>query len=329
MSGAARFSVPAVPAEVGPVVEVRDRFLRHITQAQPGEPIRLEPGLYLASVVLPTGGVDQQPVEVVEGETVEVELGPRAATEPFAAALAADLPGARPPEWFARLVWADDGAPVDGQLGDDLSFTSPSDGRESLIALQVAIEGRVPYTCMLPVLPGQACQVRVVTGGGEVRATALPTGEGVTPSIARYVATGHLRQAAHAVENARDALTDPVGAALGAYALLRLGRLDEIHAFAAQTPALPDGAVIAAELAARAGRAEEAERWLREALERGTPMFADGLSLLATRLRPLWPDDERVARVLDLATRADFAQVVVAYPGTTPVGGVDGWQRFP
>ena len=86
--------------------------------------------------------------------------------------------------------------------------------------------------------------------------------------------------------------------------------------------------MIAAELAARAGRTDEAERWLREALERGTPMFADGLSLLATRVRPLWPDDDRVARILDLATRADFAQVVVAYPGTEPVGAIDGWQRF-
>jgi hypothetical protein len=320
MNGTVRFSVPAVLAEVGPVVEVRDRFLRHVTQAQPGAATELEPGLYLASVVLPTGGVDQQPVEVLAGQTVDVQLGPRAAAEPFAAALAVDLPGQRPAEWFARVLRG--GAPIDQGLHDDLSFTAPPG--EGLISLQVAVPGRVPYTCMLPVLPGQTCQVRVVTGAGEVRATALPSGATVTASIARYVAMGHLRQAAHAVANARDALTDPVGTALGAYALLRLGRLEEID----DVPALPDGAVIAAELAARGGRTDEAEHWLREALERGTPMFADGLSLLATRLRPLWPGDERVARILDLATRADFAQVVVAYPGTRPVGAVDGWQRF-
>lgn len=321
MSGTVRFTVPAVLAAVGPVVEVRDRFLRHVTQAQPGAPIALEPGLYLASVVLPTGGVDQQPVEVLAGETIEVQLGPRAAAEPFAAALAVDLPGERPREWFARVVWAADGSPVEQELNDDLSFTAPPGG--GLVSLQVAVAGRLPYTCMLPVLPGQSCQVRVVAGGGDVRATALPSGATVTASIARYVAMGHLRQAAHAVANARDSLTDPVGAALGAYALLRLGRLEEIDAIAS----LPDGAVIAAELAARAGRTDEAEHWLREALERGTPMFADGLSLLATRLRPLWAGDERVARILDLATRADFAQVVVAYPGTRPVP-VAGWQRF-
>ena len=125
MSGAARFSVPAVPAEVGPVVEVRDRFLRHVTQAQPGEPIELEPGLYLACVVLPTGGVDQQPVEVVEGETVEVQLGPRAAPSRSRPRSRSTSRATRPPEWFARLFWADDGAPVDGRLGDDLSFTAP------------------------------------------------------------------------------------------------------------------------------------------------------------------------------------------------------------
>jgi hypothetical protein len=324
VNGSVRFTVPTVLAEVGPVVEVRDRMLRHVTQAQPGAVIELEAGLYLASVVLPVGGVDRQPVEVLAGETVEVQLGPRATAEPFAAALAVDLPGTLPAEWFARLRWAGDGSPVAARLGDDLSFTAPADVPEGLIALQVAIAGRVPYTCMLPVLPGQTCQVRVVTGGGEVRATALPSGATVTASIARYVAMGHLRLAAHAVDNARGSLTDPVGAALGAYALLRLGRLQEID----DVPALPDGAVIAAELAARAGRTGEAERWLGEALERGTPMFADGLSLLATRLRPLWPDDQRVARILDLATRADFAQVVVAYPGTEPVGDTNGWQRF-
>jgi hypothetical protein len=324
MNGTVRFTVPAVLAEVGPVVEVRDRNLRHVTQAQPGEPIELEAGLYLASVVLPTGGVDQQPVEVLAGSTVELQLGPHAAAEPFAAALAIDLPGERPPEWFARLRWADDGSPVTQGLADDLSFTAPAEGRERLIALQVAVPGRVPYTCMLPVLAGQTCQVRVVTGSGDVRATALPSGVTVTASIARYVAMGHLRLAAHAVANARGALTDPVGSALGAYALLRLGRLEEIE----DVPALPDGAVIAAELAARTGRPGDAERWLREALERGTPMFADGLSLLATRVRPLWPEDARVARILDLATRADFAQVVVAYPGKEPVGAIDGWQRF-
>jgi hypothetical protein len=322
MNGTVRFTVPAVPAEVGPVVEVRDRALAHVTQAQPGAAIELEPGLYLASVVLPTGGVDQQPVEVRAGETVEVQLGPSAA-DPFAAALAIDLPGAPPAEWFARLRWADDGTPLDATLADDLSFTAPAGG-ERLIALQVAVAGRVPYTCMLPVLAGQTCQVRVITAGGEVRATALPSGDTVTASIGRYVAMGHLRQAAHAVANARDALTDPVGAALGAYALLRLGRLEQVE----DLPALPDGAVICAELAAREGRTEDAERWLREAVERGTPMFADGLSLLATRLRPLRRDDERVARILDLATRADFAQVVVAYPGAEPVGAIDGWQRF-
>ncbi len=76
MNGTVRFTVPAVLAEVGPVVEVRDKNLRHVTQAQPGEPIELEAGLYLASVVLPTGGVEQQPVEVIAGSTVEVQLGP-------------------------------------------------------------------------------------------------------------------------------------------------------------------------------------------------------------------------------------------------------------
>lgn len=150
-----------------------------------------------------------------------------------------------------------------------------------------------------------------------IRATALPIGDTLTASVARYVATGHLRQAAHAVANAGARLDDPVGAALGAYALLRLGRVDEIGDWVEElTSALPDGAVIAAERAARAG--ESPDRWLEEAVHRGVPMFSDGLSLLATRLRPRFePGDARVERILDLATRADCSQVVVAYPGGT------------
>ena len=63
-------------------------------------------------------------------------------------------------------------------------------------------------------------------------------------------------------------ISDPIGAALGAYALLRLGRLDKldehedwVRNLADWFPALPDGAVSPPSgLARRGGRASEAER---------------------------------------------------------------------
>ena len=72
-------------------------------------------------------------------------------------------------------------------------------------------------------------------------------------------------------------------------------------------------------------------------------MFADGLSVLVARLRPYCANastDERAMRILDIATRADFAQVVVGFWAADPLRPVDsdhafesfdpedGWQRF-
>src|SRR5215208_2963013 len=385
--GTVRFNVPAVPAEAGPVVEIRDHNLRLLEQAQPGDEIQLDEGLYLASVVLPSGEAEQQAIQVTSGQAVDIHLGPDETTlaeNPSAthqAALEADLPRdlvfplgapsepvAPPQDWFGRLLRTSDGAPIQAdktfharghapqKFSDvtDLMCAVPQATEYGLVYLQVAVPGRVPFNCVLPVVAGrgpQQCRVRVVATGDAIRATALPLGNELTESIAAYLATGHLRQAAHAVANAKgllfEKLSDPVGAALGAYALLRLGRLDEVDHWvdnlATWIPQLPDGAVIAAEQAARAGRTEEAERWLAAAVQRGTPMFADGLSVLVSRLRPLCADvkaDERAIRILDIATRADFAQVVVAFWAAQPqrpadsdyalesFDSADGWQRF-
>jgi hypothetical protein len=385
--GTVRFNVPAVSPEAGPVVEIRDHNLRLLDPAQPGQEIQLEAGIYLASVVLPSGESEQQAIEVAPGKPIDIDLGPDASTlaeDPLAAheaALEADLPrdlvlpaGApsetsRPAqEWFGRLLRTIDGAPIEADhvfeargyapepLSEvtDLLCGAPRGADDGLVYLQVAVPNRVPFSCVLPIVPGagpQQCRVRVVTTADAIRATALPLGNELTESIAAYLATGHLNQAAHAVANAKELLfgkvSDPVGAALGGYALLRLGRLDEVEHWvenlANWIAVLPDGAVIAAEQAARNGRKHEAERWLDEAVGRGTPMFADGLSLLVTRLRPRCskePVDKDAVRILDIATRADFAQTVVAFWSADPLRPAEtdyaldsfdpeeGWQRF-
>jgi hypothetical protein len=363
--GIVRFSVPALPTEAGPVVELRDHNLKLKGQAQPGAEISLDPGLYLASVVLPTGESEQQAIQVKAGHTLDVELGPDQAApvdslEAHDAALESDVPSdlvmktggadesAPAHEWYCRLLRASDGSPIAAgpaletleQTRDqsgattDLLCTAPPEAHGDLIWLQVAVPGQVPSNCLLPILSAtnsQKCRVRVVAATDAIRASALPSGHRLTDSVAAYLATGHLRAAAHVAVNARDLLfgkvEDPVGAALGAYALLRLGRIDEvvedwIRNLANWTPALPDGAVIAGEQAARNGDAAEAKRWLNEAVKRGTPMFADGLSLLVARKRPTKPQrkvDARLKRLLAIAKLADFAQVVVAFPAVDPL----------
>jgi hypothetical protein len=383
--GTVRFSVPALPAEAGPVVELRDQNLKLIGQQQPDRDISLDPGLYVASVVLPTGESEQQAIQVKAGKTVEVELGPgqaslpQEATEVHDAALEADLPsdlvlktgGAEPSkpaaEWFCRLLRASNGEPLDAGPAleviererdrsgatTNLLCTAPPEAHGDMIWLQVAVPGQVPGNCLLPVLSAtnaQKCRVRVVAATDSIRATALPVGNELTDSVTAYVATGHVRAAAHVAANARDLFfgkqQDPVGAALGGYALLRLGRIDEVPQdwianLANWTPAMPDGAVIATAQAARQGDKKAADSWAAEALQRGTPMFADGLSLLAAHLRPTEaePVTKPLQHLLAIAKLTDYAQLVVAFPASNPLEPLatpkpskldpdDGWKSY-
>jgi hypothetical protein len=174
--GTVRFSVPALPAEAGPVVELRDQSLKLIGQQQPDEDISLDPGLYLASVVLPSGESEQQAIQVKAGKTVEVELGPGAAALPqeaaevHDAALEADLPSdlvlktggpdasIAAGKWFCRMLRASNGEPIDAgpaleviERGRDRSGATtdllcivPPEAHGDLIWLQVAVPGQVP-----------------------------------------------------------------------------------------------------------------------------------------------------------------------------------------
>ncbi|MGG7377662.1 hypothetical protein ACQ7B2_02440, partial [Escherichia coli] len=75
---------------------------------------------------------------------------------------------------------------------------------------------------------------------------------------AQYLAAGQPREAAELAPAAETLLeekrADPIAAAMGGYALLRLGRIADLRHWPANLakwfPWLPDGAVIAGELAA-------------------------------------------------------------------------------
>ncbi len=83
--------------------------------------------------------------------------------------------------------------------------------------------------------------------------------------------------------------SQPIAAAAGAYALLRLGDLDRLHNWTENLynwfTWLPDGAAIRGEHLARLGKHEEALSVFLELSSRGLPIFSDGLSYAIDRLR--------------------------------------------
>lgn len=88
-----------------------------------------------------------------------------------------------------------------------------------------------------------------------------------------------------------DKTLDPARAAIGAYYLLRAGRLDRLRDWtrnlANWVPWMPDGAVIRAWHLLRESKpnSEHALAWFMEAEQRGIPLYAQGLRLLFDGLR--------------------------------------------
>ena len=87
----------------------------------------------------------------------------------------------------------------------------------------------------------------------------------------------------------RGKVANPIGAALGGYALLRLNELDRLHDWpdnlAQWFDWLPDGAVIAAETAARRGDDERGRRSSSPRSTAGCRCSPTGLSLFGSRSR--------------------------------------------
>jgi hypothetical protein len=95
----------------------------------------------------------------------------------------------------------------------------------------------------------------------------------------------------HAEKLLEDKISDPGPAAIGAYYLLRAGRLDRLHDWTRNLanwfPWMPDGAVICGWHLLRepTPNLEQALTWFLEAEQRGIPLYAQGLRLLFDGLR--------------------------------------------
>jgi hypothetical protein len=127
----------------------------------------------------------------------------------------------------------------------------------------------------------------------------------------------------------------PIAAAVGAYALLRLGELERLHDWTENLKNwfdwLPDGLAIRGEHLARLGKHEEALRVFCELPMRGLPCFSDGLSYTVDRLRLYLSfgeehfkaeDLKQAASVLALldpfVAFANFRKPLLTYTGLDP-----------
>jgi hypothetical protein len=122
---------------------------------------------------------------------------------------------------------------------------------------------------------------------------------------------------------------DPVAAAAGAFALLRLGALERLHDWtsnlAQQYGWLPDVQVALAEHHARVGDHESAREILTDVSMIGIPSLTVGLAYATDRLRfyaAYWPENGRLQRTLrrlaPYAAAATVTSAVTTFSGPRP-----------
>jgi hypothetical protein len=356
-------------------------------------PLDLSPGLYLASVTLPSGVEHRMAVELEPGQALKVVLGPDLLEdgpdrEGFAldsAVVQADLPGSaigvelqpKQPTTRSRCCWVrvvsgENGEPLDElkrslrpvdvserELASGIELEYSASPADCVVFAQIATDDGAVRNVALPAAAGSEiprCRVHILLSDRRALVTALPAARTSTTLLASYLVTGNLRSAANLAAEAEQMLTDqrndPVGAALGGYALLRLGRTRELpdeppllrraysrvrrgHSLEAahwlgelaeRYEWFPDGAIVAAERARRSGNDNEADSLYALALRRGLPMFSDGLSLLVSELRAGSVGvlvRRHAKRLLATASFADYSQLAVALPGIDPTRADD------
>jgi hypothetical protein len=176
-----------------------------------------------------------------------------------------------------------------------LRFVVPA-GMDLLIAQLVQPEGRV-QNLTLPRSPIAGVHLVISRDeAGEPRLDAYLansdanlllqyTGAGWSTSAARATSA----TAKNAERLVHDKIDDPIGAAVGAYCILRLGSIEQLHDWTSNLrwsfPWMPDGSAVCGEHLARLGRFEEAFDAFAEVPRRGLPLFADGLFYTIERMK--------------------------------------------
>jgi hypothetical protein len=330
------------------------------------------PGTYTLVARMPGGQELRQEVTVVEGQPFqEVTLSPVPGEEStnesleqvlfmagqarFALMRGSDEHG--PPLKMAWYCWNSNErayAPTAPTLNGSprgVVFVSSDVGPLLLGVTQP--DGSQSYS-VLPIAPHGFCKVVIDSQGDEGWRVEphpnSPTADGVVRGLSagRFADAGAVAVAAplYGVSRApgdvrdleallKEKLNDPVAAAVGAYALLRLNELERLRDWTKNLQDwfewLPDGSAIYGEHLARQGRHEEAAAAFLQVPARGLPVFTEGLGFALTRLRfyaALPPDEfpeDMGAKARAAAThlgraagRLDFARAFTTFTGPSP-----------
>jgi hypothetical protein len=364
--GRLRVLIPQLGAGVRPTVNLIDaRSLELVTTTLANEEIEVPAGQYVVSSTLPSGERALTVTTVSSGAQEEVALPVTARIDAYAATPVvppstfeqlgsspeAALDAGGPPEpldFFLRYLGVRrDGIDLLGAEcdivglvngGADIELLVRPPAYEGVVFTQLAAPGVVPLNIALPangMTSVQSCRLTVTTR--PLSAVVSLADNPLVDAVARYIHSGNLQEAANVAPRAeqllRRKLADPISAALGGYALLRLQEFMRLHDWPANLsdwfPWLPDGPIIAGEAAALAAEYPAAVGYFCEAARRGLPLFADGFSMLVSRLREYAQVDRppgvapdllaeaarHAKRLLPLSALTDFARISFAVYG--------------
>ena len=210
-------------------------------------------------------------------------------TRPEATADLSELPGGFSVNWSPQVA---------GEVSDD-GAEFRFDPSRSDAPYELVIEGRRKYRIKLPGNV-QTAYVRSDAVGSDniVLSVRIATASTDADTVGGYLMRGDYDSAKMIADWALKAehmlqmkMSDPYAATVAAYLLLRLERYDLMHNWprnlAERFPEFPDGCIIWAArctLADSRDRAE-AQRYLEMGIERGLPVYTEGLHLLTQILR--------------------------------------------
>lgn len=340
-------------------IEVRDGSLRLVKEADPYEMLKVPVGLYEVSAVLGDGQRHSRLVQVRDNETARVDLGqataePMSGVEPEPPAaniqravftrqyqerlLAGNEPGVESPFEFleargaemvrqTRTLWLFECAP-------DLDEVASADFRIAGERISVSL----PISPSGPT-PSGICAVRIEEDRHGQHAQAWISPERtVANSMQNMLASGFLLEAADiandAIELLRDKYQDPVGAALGALILGKVGRLRDYQSWlenlARDFAWLPDGKILLAALLFKDFETQERAIELTLAASLQRVLYSETYSLLLDVIRR-WPRDsyrEERRGVLDALAETtpyvDWEAICLSHGYGEEAGGGEG-----
>jgi hypothetical protein len=155
--------------------------------------------------------------------------------------------------------------------------------------VQVRRSGQPTVNIALPLSQQRGCTLLVNREPGGYWIEAHPANETANLLLGYRQNNLAQQQAATAEQLVYDKLEDPIGASIGAYSLLRFGELDRLHSWTGNLmkffPWLPDGAAVRGEHLARTAKHAEAVTAFLQVVERGLPLFSEGLRFTFDRLQ--------------------------------------------